>query len=173
MLWHAFFMKTRGRVSFTLILALSTRGRIHMLCGESYAHLGRFCWKLVCICEMLHVRRKIEKKRLHLLRGSLHMCRGSSFGFPEFCALWCALCELCFVSAVSSYCPCLRGPRLGLASDLVFACSVALDHLLEVCVRGCFLFLFLYDGYYGCCQCTHQGGDWGQGVSEDQWRVAP
>ena len=83
-------------------------------------HFGRFCGKVVCICEMLHVRRKIEKKRLHLLRGSLHMCRGSSFGLPEFCALWCALCELWFVSAVLSRCPFFRGSRLSLASDRVF-----------------------------------------------------
>ena len=67
------------------------------------------------------------------------MCRGSCFDFPEFCALWYAVCELCFVSAVSSRCPCLRGPRLGLAGDLVFACSLALDHLL-----GGLLFSFIF-----------------------------
>ena len=66
--------------------------------GRSCMHFGRFCGKLVCICEMLHVRRKIEKKRLHLLRGSLHMCRGSSFDFPEFCAV----CGVLLVSFVLS-----------------------------------------------------------------------
>ena len=132
-------MKTRRRVSYTLIHALSTRGRT---LGDMYDR-GRFCGKLVCICEMLHVRRKIEKKRLHWLRGSLHMCRGSSFGLPEFCALWCAPCELCFVSAVSSRCPCLRGPRLGLASDQVFACSLALDHLLWR-----FVFVVVFFSFY-------------------------
>jgi hypothetical protein len=50
---------------------------------------------------------------LHWFRGSLHVCRGSSLWFFE---LWfgglCSLLELCFVSNVSSRCPCLRGPRL-------------------------------------------------------------
>ena len=64
-----------------------------------------------------------------------------------------------FISVVSSRCPCLRGPRLGLASDLVFACSLALDHLLGGLCSWLFSFLFLHYGYYGCCQCTHQGGD--------------
>ena len=84
---------------------------------------GDFVENWYAFVRFLHVRRKFEKKRLHLLRGSLcilHICRGSSFGLPKFCALWCALCELCFVSAVLSRCPCLREPRLGLASDRVF-----------------------------------------------------
>ena len=133
-------------------------GEFCMIGGE-FSCIGRFCGKLVCICEMLHVRRKIEKKRLHLLRGSLHMCRGSSFVLPELCALWCAPCELCFVSAVSSRCPCLRGPRLGLASNRVFACSFALYHLLGRFVFVVVFFSFSLCDFYGCCQCTHQGGD--------------
>ena len=40
---------------------------------------------------------------------------------------------------MSSRCPCLRGPRLGLAGDLVFACSLALDHLL-----GRFVFVVVF-----------------------------
>ena len=120
------FHKNKGKCFIYLDSCIVNKGENFESFGESYAHLGRFscigsfCGKLVCICEMLHVRRKFEKKRLHLLRGSSHMCRGSSFGLLEFCALWCALCELCFVSAVLSRCPCLRGPRLGLASDRGF-----------------------------------------------------
>jgi hypothetical protein len=42
------------------------------------------------------------------------MCaEGALYGFLEFCfgGLH-SLLELCFVSDVSSHCPCLRGPRL-------------------------------------------------------------
>jgi hypothetical protein len=50
---------------------------------------------------------------LHWFWGSLHVCRGSTLWFFDF---WfgglCSLLELCFVSDVSSRCPCLRGQRL-------------------------------------------------------------
>jgi hypothetical protein len=50
---------------------------------------------------------------LHWFRGSWHVCRGSSLSFFE---LWFgglrSLVEFCFVSYVSSRCPCLRGLRL-------------------------------------------------------------
>jgi hypothetical protein len=50
---------------------------------------------------------------LHWFRGSLHVCRGSSLWFFEFCFGGLrSLLELCFVSDVSSRFPCLRGPRL-------------------------------------------------------------
>jgi hypothetical protein len=50
---------------------------------------------------------------LNWFRGSLHVCRGSSWCFFElwFCGLR-SLLEHSFVSDVSSFCPCLRGPRL-------------------------------------------------------------
>jgi hypothetical protein len=47
---------------------------------------------------------------MHSSRGSLHVCRGWLF---ELCFGGLRyLLELCFVSDVSSRCPCLRGPRL-------------------------------------------------------------
>jgi hypothetical protein len=50
---------------------------------------------------------------VHWFRGSLHVCRGSSLWFFELCFGGLrSLLELCFVSDVSSRCPCLRGPRL-------------------------------------------------------------
>jgi hypothetical protein len=50
---------------------------------------------------------------VHWFRGSLHVCRGSSLLFFElFFGGLRSLLELCFVSDVSSRCPCLRGPRL-------------------------------------------------------------
>jgi hypothetical protein len=33
--------------------------------------------------------------------------------------------------------------------------------LFEFLVCFFFFFSFLWIGYYVCCQCTHQGGDWG------------
>jgi hypothetical protein len=47
-----------------------------------------------------------------------------------------------FVSVVLSRCPCHRGPRLSLSSDLVFC--LAFDHLFEIFVRF-FSFSFSYE----------------------------
>jgi hypothetical protein len=45
---------------------------------------------------------------------------------------------------VLSHCPCLRGPRLALASDLVFGFCLAFDHLFKIFV--CFFsFYFFYE----------------------------
>jgi hypothetical protein len=38
-----------------------------------------------------------------------------------------------------------------------FGFCLTFDHLVEFFVR----FFFLWIGEYVCCQCTHQGGDWG------------
>jgi hypothetical protein len=49
---------------------------------------------------------------VHWFRGSLHVCRGSFLWLFELCFDGLrSLLELCFVSDVSSHCPCLRGPR--------------------------------------------------------------
>ena len=69
--------------------------------------------------------------------------------------------ELCFVSAVSSRCPCLRGPRLAPSSDscLRFALGVLITcwRLLFFLLSISILNLLMICGV--CCQCTHQGGD--------------
>ena len=83
--WHAFVMKTRGRASYTLIHALSTRGR-------SCMHLGR-------ICEIFHVRRKIEKRDC-ICSGGLCICAG---GAPLVCLSF-VLCGVLFVSFVCLGC---------------------------------------------------------------------
>jgi hypothetical protein len=60
-----------------------------------------------------------------------------------------------FVSVVLSHCPSLRGPRLSPSSDLV----LDFVRLLITCLSSLFVsFLFLS---FMCCQCTHQGADWG------------
>jgi hypothetical protein len=65
-----------------------------------------------------------------------------------------------FVSVVLSRCPRLRGPRLALSSDLVLPFFVW--SLIWVLCSFLFFFFLLWIGNYVCCQCTHEGGDWGQ-----------
>ena len=52
------------------------------------------------------------------------------------------------------------------------ACSLALDHLGELLFFLLFIFPLNSELVTGCCQCTHQRGDWGPCVSEDRWMVA-
>jgi hypothetical protein len=93
----------------------------------------------------------------HLFRGSVHMCRGSScllWWFVLFGWAW-------FVSDVSSRCPCLKGSRLVFFK---WSCSFpfsAFDRLLESLFLFVSFFLFSLITKCVCCQCTHQGGDWG------------
>jgi hypothetical protein len=74
----------------------------------------------------------------------------------------CSLLEHSFVSDVSSHCPCLRGPRL-----VFFKWSCSLPFFCFWSLVGVsfypFLFFFLFSliPMCVCCQCTHQGGDWG------------
>jgi hypothetical protein len=71
---------------------------------------GLNCWSYPVSSGVLHA---FVQGELHWFRGSLHVCRGSSLCFFK---LWFgslrSLFVLCFVSDVSSRCPCLRGPRL-------------------------------------------------------------
>jgi hypothetical protein len=90
------------------------------------------------------------------------MCAGgSSLCCSSFGLVVCALClSMVFISDVSSYCPCLRGPRLVIHQViLLFAFPLAFDHLLEFLLLVSFLFLFSLVTKCVCCQCTHQGGD--------------
>jgi hypothetical protein len=74
----------------------------------------------------------------------------------------CSLLEHSFVSDVSSCCPCLRGPR-----RVFFKWSCSLPFFGFWSLVGVsfysFLFFFLFSmiPICVCCQCTHQGGDWG------------
>jgi hypothetical protein len=96
------------------------------------------------------------------VQGEVHWFRGSSLWFFK---LWFgglrSLLELCFVSDVSSRCPCLRGPRL-----LFFKWSYSLplfSFRSLVGVSFCSFLSFFFSLLLlscGCCQCTHQGGDW-------------
>jgi hypothetical protein len=81
---------------------------------------------------------------LHWFRGSLHVCRGSSLWLFELCFGGLrSLLEPCFLSDVSSRCPCLRGPRLVFFK---WSCSLplfAFDRLLEFLFVRFFSFSFL------------------------------
>jgi hypothetical protein len=98
-----------------------------------------------------------------LVQGELACVQGELFVVFE---LWfgglCSLLKHSFVSNVSSRCPCLRGPRL-----VFYKWSHSLPlfgfwSLLGVSfLFVSFLFLFSQVTICVCCQCTHQGGDWG------------
>jgi hypothetical protein len=48
------------------------------------------------------------------------------------------------------------------SSDLALCLSLAFDHLLEFFLLVVsFLFCFFFVTNHVCCECTHQGGDWG------------
>jgi hypothetical protein len=84
----------------------------------------------------------------------------------------CSLCELAFVSVMSSHCPCLREQRF---SSFKWSCSFPLFRLSIPCLSSffiSFLFLFSYHIECVCCQCTYQGWDWGHVWFKDRWMVA-
>jgi hypothetical protein len=66
-----------------------------------------------------------------------------------------------FISVVSGRCPCLRGPRSFLLKWSFLGFCLAFDHLFEFFF--CFFSFSLFSELVTCvcCQCTHQGGDWG------------
>jgi hypothetical protein len=77
-----------------------------------------------------------------------------------------------FVSVVLSHCPCLRGPRFALSSDLV----LAFLWLLITCLSSLFIsFLFLsFMNWWLCVLSMHSSrGRLRIGASEDRWMVAP
>jgi hypothetical protein len=66
-----------------------------------------------------------------------------------------------FISVVSSPCPCLRGPRFFSLKWSFLGFCLAFDHLFEFLFRFFSFYLFSELVTCVCCQCTHQGGDWG------------
>jgi hypothetical protein len=97
-----------------------------------------------------------------LVQEELACVQGELFVFFE---LWFgglrSLLEHSFVLDVSSFCPCLRGLRL-----VFFKWSFSLPFfgfrsLVGVFLFNSFLFFFSQVTVCVCCQCTHQGGDWG------------
>jgi hypothetical protein len=98
-----------------------------------------------------------------LVQGELACVQGELFVVFE---LWfgglCSLLEHSCISDVSSRCPCLRGPRL-----VFFKWSWSLPFFGFRSLVGVYFYSFLFFFLFSqvticvCCQCTHQGGDWG------------
>jgi hypothetical protein len=80
--------------------------------------------------------------------------------------------ELCFVSDVSSRCPCLTGPRLVFFK---WSCSLPFFGFRSVVGVSLCPFLFFFFSLVTlcrCCQCTHQGDNEDHVWFEDRWMVA-
>jgi hypothetical protein len=112
-------------------------------------------------CELKLLQLPCFQGEVHWFRGSLHVCRGSSLWLFDLCFGGLrSLLELCFVSDVSSRCPCLRGPRLVFFKR---SCSLPLFGFRSLVGVSFCSFLFFFFSLLllscGCCQCTHQGGD--------------
>jgi hypothetical protein len=156
---------------FWALVCTSLTGRGHRSDQSecwTYSHVAhrsdRWCWSVWLVraellqlpcCQVVFCMH--SSRELHWFRGSLHVCRGSSLWFFE---LWFgglhSLLEHSFVSDVSSRYPCLRGPRF-----VFFKCSCSLPLFgFRSLVGVSFLFIFSRVTLCGCCQCTHQGGDW-------------
>jgi hypothetical protein len=111
---------------------------------------------------------------LHWSRGSLHVWRGSSLWFVESCFGGLrSLLELCFVSDVSSRCPCLRGPRLVFFK---WSCLLPLFGFRSlVGVSFCsfhFFFISLLLLYVGVVNALIKGEIEDHVWFEDRWMVA-
>jgi hypothetical protein len=91
---------------------------------------------------------------LAYVQGELFVVFEIRFGGLRF------LLELCFVSDVSSRCPCLRGPRLVFFKWSCTLLFFGFRSLVEVSFYLFFSFPFSLVTNQVWGQCTHQGGDW-------------
>jgi hypothetical protein len=95
-----------------------------------------------------------------LFQGELACVHGELFVVFRALDWWFVLFAwACFVSDVSSRCPCLRGLRLVFFK---WSCSLpflSFNRLMEFLLVVSF-FVFSWLPKHVCCQCTHQGGDW-------------
>jgi hypothetical protein len=122
------------------------------------AVVSRFCSLFAFHVALLHCFRE----SVLWLKGSLHMCRGSSC-----VSLWPCVPLVVFAPCVSLFflgcvdpLPLPKGTGTFLLQViLLFAFPLAFDRLLKF--FWSFLLFFLFSCYQTCvcCQCTHQGGD--------------
>jgi hypothetical protein len=99
---------------------------------------------------------------LHLFRGSLHVRRGALYGFSSFGLVVCAFCLsfVCLGCVELLLLP--KGSETCLRQVILFFAFVWLSIACwSFFLFVSFLFLFSLVTLCGCCQCTHQGGDWG------------
>jgi hypothetical protein len=132
-------------------------------CGPVWPVRAELCNCSVC-----------EEVCMHSCRGSCIssgvacICAGelfvvSSFGLVGFCSL----CELVFVSVVSSRCPCLRGPKLAFFK---WSCSLPFFWLSIACWSFfvCSFSFPFHFGYQMCVLSMHSSrGYWGPVWFED------
>jgi hypothetical protein len=127
--------------------------------GEQSDRSELSCCSCSVSCGISHA---FDQGELHWFRGSLHVCRGSSMWFFE---LWIgglhSLLEHSFVSDVWSRCPYLRGPRLIFLRWPFSLPFFGFRSLVGVSFYSFLFFFFSRVTICVCCQCTHQGGDWG------------
>jgi hypothetical protein len=140
-----------------LIHALPTRG------GKYPIHASRGSF----------ASREENLGEMHLFRGSLHSCIWEIFYAWSLVVILCRWCRALlphleesailehFISVVLSCCPCLRGPRFFSLKWSLLGFCLPFDHLFEFFNHFVSFSLFSKLVTYVCCQCTHQGGDWG------------
>jgi hypothetical protein len=161
---------------FWALLCTGLTGQVHQSDRSecwSYLHVAhrsdRWCWPVWPItAELMQLLYFLQVVDMHSSNGSCIgsggacMCVGGALLVFE---LWFgglrSLLEHSFVLDVSSRCPWLRGPRL-----VFFMWSFSLLVWLSIACWSFFLFvyflfLFCQVTISVCCQCTHQGGDWG------------
>jgi hypothetical protein len=109
-----------------------------------------------------------------LVQGSLYVCRGSSLFISSFgLMVLCSLFELGFCLGCVESLPLPKGIETCLIQVILFfSFSLAFDCLLEFLLVGFFFSFSLWLPKCVCCQCTHQGGDWGPVWFENRWMVA-
>jgi hypothetical protein len=110
---------------------------------------------------------------MHLFRGSLHSCIWELFFAWILVVLFCRWCRALlphldesailehFISVVWSRFPYIRAPRSFSLKWSFLGFCLPFDHLLEIFFRFFSFSLFFELVTWVCCQCTHQGGDWG------------
>jgi hypothetical protein len=138
---------------------------VHMLStgltgGGDRSDRSELSW---CICSVfIKLFACIRPGGVALVQGELACVQGELFVVFK---LWFgglrSLLEHSFVSDVSSRCPYLRGPRLVFFKWSFFAFVWLSITCWSLFLFVIFHFLFSWVTIFVCCQCTHQGGDWG------------
>jgi hypothetical protein len=97
-----------------------------------------------------------------LVQGSLHVCRGSSLWFSSFGKCLVLFAWACFCLRCVEPLPLPKGSETCLLQVIFLFAFVWLSIACwSFFLFISFLFLFSLVTICGCCQCTHQGGDWG------------
>ena len=129
----------------------------------------RFCVSLLLSCEIVSfVRFCVSPLLVCRLCWALPLLEGSAFGssyqfahdrcYALFAFSWGIMC---FVSVVLSFCPYLWDWDFSFREILCLPFHMAFGSLEWASFSSSSVNLFIWWNCAGCCQCTHQGGDWG------------